>query len=164
MLTILIVIVAILAFVELYSLGVYSLAKKMGYSNPQKVFIPFYCFKVTREITGPFTVLTIPVTKMAGTCIFVVVVTVLALIYAVWGSVNLPATSAESLWQIMSIIFAVCGLVFYLTLIGASIKIYRRFNVRNEGLFLALSLIIVTMPVLYVIASKNNPRTLDEMY
>ncbi|MBE7086666.1 MAG: hypothetical protein E7369_00015 [Clostridiales bacterium] len=164
MLNVLIGVIAMLVLIEFVSLGVYFLAKKMGYEKPYKVFIPFYCFKVIREVTGPFTVLVIPVTKMARMYIFICVAFLLALCYASWGGDFLPTISAESLWQIMWIVMGLCILLFYLGLVFASVKVYRRFNVPNEKLFVVISLLFVTIPFLFMISSKNVPRSLNEMY
>lgn len=154
----------ILVGVELYSLGVVFLAKKCGERTPWKNMIPYYAFKTARKISGPFGVFTIPVKKMAGTLIFASVAAVLACLWAEWGDRRLPTISADALWQIMAVIMVLCAFVAYAVILSCSAKLYRRFNVKNEGLFTVFSLLLVTVPFLYIVVSRNQPRTMQEMY
>lgn len=154
----------ILVGVEVYSLGVVFLAKKCGEKSPWKNMIPYFAFKTARRISGPFAVLTIPVKKMAGTMVFVSVAAVLACLWAEWGDSSLPLISSEALWQIMWVVMCICALVAYMTVISCSAKLYRRFNVKNETLYVLLSLFLVTVPFLYIVVSRNQPRTMREMY
>ena len=164
MIKVLILFAGLVAFIELYSLGVFFLAKRNGDEKPWKNFIPYYAFRTARRLSGRFTVLTIPVTKMAGTLIFTSVVATLATLWGIWGESNLPTLSSSSLWEIMALVIGLCIGVSYYTLVAASGKLYRRFRIEREKLFTVLSLLVVSMPVLYFIASKNEPRTDKEMY
>lgn len=157
--------IAILAFVEAYSVGVLFLAKKAGEKGYLKCLIPFYAFYVTNRLTGIFKVFTIPVQKLHGTLAIVSAVSLLAMTYACWGEGHLPAESAPSLWQIMGVVLILCGLLFWTAMLESSRKIFRRFNVKREGLATVLSAFIVTIPFLYVFfAQKNTPRALNDMY
>ena len=155
---------AILLLVEYYSIGVIFIAKSFGLKNVYKNLIPFYAFKTAREISGSFSIFTIPVKKFAAMMITVSVVAILALVYASWGSVALPKISANSLWQIMGLVLGVTGIIFYSGLICVTPKICRRFNVEKEGFCVFLSLFIITIPFIYYIASKNSPRPDSQMY
>jgi len=159
-----IVTVGILIFIEYYSIGIFLAAKKMGYEHPYRNFIPFYAFCTARRMSGQFTILTIPVNKMARMMIFVSTVTILAVIYAEWGSYNLPEASSESLWQIMLLVIGVCAFVFYLAIIMSSVKIFRRFNAKREYLCTLFAVPLVTIPFLYGRAAKSSPRSDAEMY
>jgi len=155
---------AVLAFIEFYSLGVWAAAKKAGERRCGLAFIPFYAFYLTGKMTGEFTILTIPVKKYHG---FMLVITLLGLgahLYASWGATGLPAVSSEALWQIMYIVFVLAAGLAYISLLTSSRKFYRRFNIARENLFVLLSVPIVTLPLLYIAASKNPPRPLSEMY
>ena len=164
MIKVLILFAGLLTFIELYSLGVFFLAKRNGDEKPWKNFIPYYAFRTARRLSGRFTVLTIPVTKMAGTLVFTSVVATLATLWGIWGDCNLPALSSESLWQIMALVIGLCIGVSYYTVVAASAKLYRRFRIQRERLFTVLSLLVLSLPVLYCIASRNEPRSDGEMY
>lgn len=155
---------AIILLVEYYSVGVIFIAKSFGMSNVYKNLIPFYAFKTAREISGSFSILTIPVKKFASMMIIVSVVAILALAYASWGSTALPVISANSLWQIMGVVIGLTGAIFYLGLICVTPKICRRFNVEREKLCTFLALFVVTIPFIYYFASKNKPRPDSQMY
>lgn len=157
--------IAILAFVELYSIGVMLLAKKAGEKDYLKCLIPFYAFYVTNRLTGVFRVFTIPVQKFHGMMAILSGVSLLALLYACWGDTHLPAQSIPSLWQIMGAVLVLCALVFWTSILESSRKIFRRFNVKREGLMTFLSAFVITVPFLYVVyAQKNTPRALKDMY
>lgn len=154
----------ILLLVEYYSLGVVFLAKGYGIEKPYKNFIPYYAFKTARKISGPFSILTIPVKKFSSLMISMSVVVVLAVVYASWGGTNLPEPSASSLWQIMTLVIVICGAIFYSGIVCIMPKICRRFYVRREKLYVFLSLLILPVPFLYYHASKNEHRTDAQMY
>ncbi len=149
---------------EYYSIGVVFLAKSYGIEKPLKNLIPFYAFKTAREISGPFSILTIPVKKFASMMIVVSVLAILALIYANWGTYNLPELSAISLWQIMWLIIGLSIAIFYAGLICITPKICRRFNVQKEKLCVLLSLLVLPIPFIYYKASKNTYRSDAQMY
>ena len=165
MIRVLYLVIAILAFVELYSVGVTLLAKKLGEKDYKRCLIPFYAFYVVNRITGGFNVLTIPVKKYHGMVAILSVLSVLATVYACWGDTHLPVESAPSLWQIMGVILGLCALLFWLSIIASSTKIFRRFNVKKDKLAVWLSALVITVPVLYAYyAKKNEPRSLKDMY
>ena len=155
---------AIILLVEIYSVGVIFVAKSFGKKEVYKNLIPFYAFKTAREISGPFSILTIPVKKFATMMITVSGVAILALAYASWGQVNLPETSAKSLWQIMWLVAGLTLAIFYFGMVCSTPKICRRFSVEREKLCVVLSLLIVTIPFIYYFASKNTARTDAQMY
>lgn len=154
----------IILLVEYYSLGVFFLAKGFGMEKPYKNFIPFYAFKTARQISGPFTVLTIPVKRFATTVIIVSCISIFALLFAVWGDTNLPYDSMVSLWQIMWLVMGLMIGIFYLSIVSIMPKMCRRFSVDREKLFVVLSLLIVTIPVLFYLMSKNPPKADKDMY
>ncbi len=154
----------ILLYVELYSAGVYVLAGRSGYEKPLKNFIPFYAFRTLGVLTAGFSVLAIPVRKPATTAVILAVCPLAACAFGVWGDHYLPEVSRVSLWQIMLVITGVCAAVFYVFLLMSSVKVYRRFRVRKEWLWVLLSVPLITIPVLFVIAGRNQPRCDQEMY
>ncbi len=157
--------IAILAFIELYSLGIFFLAKKAGEKNSWKCFIPFYAFCVANRLTGTFSVLTIPVKKMHGMAAILVSVCLLALAYACWGDENLPLQSVASLWQIMAVVIGLCAFLLWFAIVASSGKLFRRFNVKREKLATLLSALVITAPFMYVyIAATKTPRALKDMY
>jgi len=165
MIRVLYVAIAMLAFIELYSVGVMLLAKKIGEKDYKLCLIPFYAFYVTNRITGVFKVLTIPVQKFQGMIAILAVVCLAALAYACWGDTHLPDESAPSLWQIMGVVMGLCALLFWNAIIASSQKIFRRFNVKKEGVATLLSALVITVPFLYgYYAVKNEPRSLKDMY
>lgn len=165
MIKVLYLIIAILAFVELYSVGVLFLAKKTGEKDYWKCLIPFYAFYVTNRLTGSFKVFTIPVQKFHGTMVILSLVSILATTYACWGDSHLPQESIPSLWQIMGVILVLCALVFWTSMLESSRKIFRRFNVEKEGLATFLSAFVITIPFAYIIcAQKKQPRDIKDMY
>lgn len=155
---------AIILLVEYYSVGVIFIAKSFGKQKIYKNLIPFYAFKTAREISGSFSILTIPVKKFATMMITVSVVAILALLYASWGSVNLPEISAKSLWQIMSLVVGITLAIFYFGMVCVTPQICVRFSVKREKLCAFLSIFILPIPFIYYYASKNAPRTDAEMY
>lgn len=155
---------AIILLVEYYSVGVIFIAKSFGMKKVYKNLIPFYAFKTVRQISGSFAILTIPVKKFATMMITVSIVAILALAYASWGSVNLPEISANSLWQIMSLIVGISLAIFYFGMICVTPKICRRFNLEREKLMVFLSLFILTIPFIYYAGSKRKPRLDSQMY
>ena len=117
--------------------------------------------KESRSILAP----TIPVQKFHGMMAILSGVSLLALLYACWGDTHLPAQSIPSLWQIMGAVLVLCALVFWTSILESSRKIFRRFNVKREGLMTFLSAFVITVPFLYVVyAQKNTPRALKDMY
>ena len=156
--------IGILLYVELYSAGVYAVAKKTGMPKAWKNFIPFYAFRTVGSLTMGFSVMMIPVRKMAATMAVLSVAALAACAYGVWGEYHLPEVSRASLWQIMLVIIGLCAALFYFCILVSSKKVYRRFRVRHEGLYFLLSLPLITVPVLYAIVSRAAPRTDAEMY
>lgn len=156
---------SILAFIELYSIGVSFLAKKVGEKDYKLCYIPFYAFYVVNRIAGVFKVLTIPVRKFHGMMIAVSLVGIFALLYACWGDIHLPIQSSPALWQIMGVVLAVCGLLFWLAILSSSRKIFRRFNVKREGWATLIAALTITVPFQYIYYAKHNePRSLKDMY
>lgn len=165
MIRVLYLVIAILAFVELYSIGVACVAKKLNESDWKKCFIPFYAFYVVNRVSGGFNVLTIPVKKYHSMMAILSIVSVFAFLYACWGDTHLPIESSPSLWQIMGVILFLCGFLAWFSLLASSIKIYRRFNVKRDKLAIWLTVVVVSIPVLYAYsAKKNEPRSLKDMY
>ena len=156
--------IGILLYVELYSAGVYAVAKKMAHEKPWKNFIPFYAFRTVGSVTMGFSVMMIPVRKTATTMIVSSVAALAACAYGAWGKTHLPDVSSASLWQIMLVIIGLCAALFYFCILVSSRKVYRRFCVKHEGLYLLLSVPLVTVPVLYLLVSRNSPRPDAEMY
>ena len=164
MVTVFITILIMLAFVEWYAFGVYCLAKKAGEADVVRCFIPFYAFAMTRRLTGEFKILTIPVKNFAGMMAEVAGVTLLALMYACWGDAHLPDLSANALWEIMSVIFLLMAVVAWIAFLISSERLFRRFNVQKKGLCVLLCALVISIPLVYVFASKNTPRLLKDMY
>ena len=157
--------IAMLVFIELYSVGVMALAKKAGECDYWHCLIPFYAFYMTNRLTGVFSVLTIPVKKFQGMMGIICAVSLGAMLYACWGDENLPALSAPSLWQIMGVVMGLCAFLAWLALIASSRKIFRRFNVDKEKTSTFLAAFIITAPFMYMFVAKNNqPRALKDMY
>ena len=156
--------IGILLYVELYSLGIYFVARKLNYAKPYKNFIPFYAFKTIERVTMGFSILMIPVRKAVTTMVILAVAVLLACAYGLWGNVNLPEVSRESLWQIMLVIVVICSIIFFLFILASSIKVYRRFEVAHEWLYVLFSLPLVTVPFLYMAVSRNTYRKDCEMY
>ena len=157
--------IAILAFIELYSVGVAFLAKKVGEEDYKLCYIPFYAFYVANRITGIFKVLTIPVQKFQGMMATVSAVSIFAMLYACWGDNHLPIQSSPALWQIMGVVLGLCGLLFWLAILSSSRKMFRRFNVKKEGLATLLAALVITVPFQYIyFAKRNEPRSLKDMY
>lgn len=150
-------------FLEFYSVGVMVAAKKCG-ENYMKCLIPFYAIYVAGKMAKGFSVLTIPVKRFHFMFIELFLIGFFALLYACWGDMNLPKISSDALWQIMAIILVIVIVLMYFSLLLVSRKIYRRFNVKREKLFVLLSVPLITIPFLYWIASKNQPRSLTDMY
>ena len=156
---------AILAFIELYSVGVLLLAKKTGERDYKLCLIPFYAFRVVNRMVGEFKVLTIPVHKFQGMAAIFCAVSVGAMVYACWGDANLPALSVPALWQIMGVVMGICFLCLWNGLVASSRKLFRRFNVRREGLATLFSALVITIPFQYAYyANRNEPRDLKDMY
>ena len=157
--------IAILAFIELYSVGVLFLAKKTGEKDYKLCLIPFYAFYVVNRLTGVFKVLTIPVQKFQGMVAILCTVSIFAMLYACWGDNNLPEASIASLWQIMGVVMGLCAFLFWFALVSSSGKLFRRFNVKKEGAATLLSALVITIPFMYAYyAKKNTPRALKDMY
>ena len=165
MIRIVYLVIAILAFVEVYSIGVTLVAKKLNERDWKLCLIPFYAFYVVNRITGGFNVLTIPVKKYHGMMMILSLLSVGAFTYGCWGDTHLPIESSPSLWQIMGVILFLCAFLTWFSLLASSTKIYRRFNVKRDKLAIWLSVIVVTIPFLYAYyANKNEPRSLKDMY
>ena len=165
MIRLLYVLAGIIGFIEWYSVGVYFMAKRCGYKTPSLCFVPFMAFKIQNELTGTFTVLTIPVKKYHGMMISFFAVILFACFYLFWGQEHLLDENAKlSLKSIMLIIIVVCALLIEISLLFGVKKAYRKMNVEKEGLYTLLSVIPLSVPLLMYIASKNTPKTEEEMY
>lgn len=160
----LIAVIVILSFIEVYSLAIMVLAKKAGINNYRMAFIPFYSFLLVGKIIGVFSIMTIPVKKYHSYMLTIFIIFMLALIYANWGTINLPEVSSDALIQIMSILYVLCALLTWISLIITSKKIFRKYRITKEKTFTLLTVFVITIPFLYLYASKNSPRTLKEMY
>ncbi|MBQ4268580.1 MAG: hypothetical protein IJB97_02895 [Clostridia bacterium] len=157
--------IAILAFIELYSVGVMMLAKKAGESDYKMCLIPFYAFYMTNRLTGTFAVLTIPVKKFHGMMAILAATVLGAALYACWGDDHLPTISAESLWQIMGVVIGLCAFLAWFAILASSRKLFRRFNVDREKTFTAIAALVITAPILYAyVAKTHTPRLLKDMY
>ena len=157
--------IALLVFIELYSIGVMLLAKKTGEKDALLCLVPFYAFKVANRLTGTFAVLTIPVKKYHSMVAILVVVSLLAMVYGCWGDINLPVESIDSLWQIMGVVMGLCGLLFWISLIASSRKVFRRFNVDWEKTATLIAALVITIPFMYIFVALNKtPRELKDMY
>ena len=64
----------------------------------------------------------------------------------------------------MLLIIVVCALLIEISLLFGLKKAYRKMNVEKEGLYTLLSVILLFVPLLMYIASKNTPKTEEEMY
>lgn len=162
-----IVAVSILLLIEIYSIGVLFLVKKTGENDYLKCLIPFYSFKKVNELTGVFKILTIPVVKYMSMMIELVTITLIAVLYGCWGDKHLVGTKYVShgpLWQIMGVVIGLMALITFISLLSSSKKIARRFNIQNEGFFTLCCLPVITIPIAYVYASKNQPKKESEMY
>ncbi len=162
--TLIIVAVSILIFMEILSIGVYFCARKCGVKNAKAAFIPFVTFTVLQKITGTFSVFTIPVKRLCALIAELTAVALLAALCGLWGTSNLPQISKDALWDIMALPIAVCILLFYAVMIKASQTVWRRFRIPKEGLWVLMGMAVVTLPLLYALASKRTPRMLSEMY
>ncbi len=156
---------ALIVFIELYSVGVMALAKKAGESDYLYCLIPFYAFYMTNRLTGLFAVLTIPVRKFHGMMAIICAVSLGAMLYACWGDSHLPSLSAPSLWQIMGVVLGLCALLAWVAIVASSRKLFRRFNVEKEKTATLLAAFIVTAPFMYLFVAKtHSPRALKDMY
>ena len=151
------------AFLEIYSIGVMFAAKKCG-ERYLKCLIPFYAMYCVGHMVKNFSIMTIPVQKFHKMFLTLYLMAAGALLYACWGQNNLPAISAEALWQIMAVPFGLAVLLMYASIMISSRRIYRRFNVEQEVLFTLLSLPLITVPFLYWFVSKRQPRDREAMY
>ena len=151
------------AFLELYSLGVMFAAKKCG-EKYKLCLIPFYAMHSVGYMVKDFSLLTIPVIKYHMMFLELYLVAAGSLLYACWGQINLPAISAEALWQIMAVPFGLAVILMYASIIVVSRRVYRRFNVEHEILYTVLSLPLITVPFLYWFVSRRQPREREAMY
>ena len=156
--------IGILLYIELYSIGVYFVARKLNYVKAWQNFIPFYAFKTIERVTMGFSILVIPVRKAVITVVILAIAVLAACAYGLWGEANLPEVSRESLWQIMMVIVVICAIIFFLFILASSKKVYRRFEVEHEWLYVLFSLPLVTVPFLYMVVSRNAYRKDSEMY
>lgn len=154
----------ILAFIEYYSFGVMRLAEKAGEKGAKKCLIPFYAFYMAGRLTGGFKVLSIPVQKFHIVMAEYVGLTLLAVLYACWGDSHLPLESSEPLWEIMSVIIILMTFLAWMSLVVSSERLFRRFNVEKKGLATLLCAFVVTIPVVFALVSRNEPRALADMY
>lgn len=155
--------VVFFAFLEFYSIGVMFAAKKCG-ERYKKCLIPFCAMDSVQYMVKKFSILTIPVQKFHMMFIELYLLAAGSLLYACWGQNNLPTISAEALWQIMAVPFGIAVLLMYSSIIIVSRRVYRRFNVQQEGLYTVLSLPLITVPFLYWFVSRREPRQREEMY
>lgn len=162
--TLIIVAISVLIFMEILSVGVYFCARKCGVKNAKAAFIPFVTFAVLQKITGPFSVFTIPVKRLCLLIVELAAVALLAALFGLWGVSNLPKISKDALWDIMVLPISVCTILFYIVIIKASQTVWRRFCIPKEGVWVLIGMLVVSLPVLYVLASKRTPRLLSEMY
>lgn len=151
------------AFLELYSVGVMFAAKKCG-ERYKECLIPFYAMYSVGYMVKSFSILTIPVQKFHKMFFDLYLLAAGSLLYACWGQNNLPAISAEALWQIMAVPFGIAVVLMYSSIIISSRRVYRRFNVEQEVLYTVLSLPLITVPFLYFFVSKRQPREREAMY
>ncbi|MBR2507078.1 MAG: hypothetical protein IKB70_09330 [Bacilli bacterium] len=162
MINTLFVFLGILGFSYYYSIGAYFVLKKLGYEKAWKAFLPFYAFQLINKVGGTFSVFTIPVRKYTGTVIVLTVVVTLACLYGFWGNIYLPIESIGPLWEIMILVISICGLIFYVSLISSTLKLFLRFQLEHTKLITLLVALVLPMPFVYIYLSKKELRILKK--
>ena len=162
MINTLFIVLGILVFSYYYSIGVYFVLKRLGYEKAWKAFIPFYAFQLINKAAGTFSVFTIPVRKYTPTVILLSVITCLACLYGFWGNEYLPELSIGPLWEIMALIIGICALIFYVSLISSTSKLFLRFRLEGTKLITLLTCLILPIPFVYIYLSKKELRILKK--
>ena len=145
-------------YLEIYSVGVAVLAKRNGENKWYLNLIPFVsCFYIDRYLGG-FKILTIPVKKWGKLLIWLVVICVLATIYAMWGINNLQVEgSAEALVQIMLLPISVCAFIFWVgTATSATDILFKNGVDFKYSLLVCLLLIPVPFLFVFLIGKKKK--------
>lgn len=161
MILLLYIFIGIIAFIYWYSLGVYFVAKRLGYKSPKKSFIPFYSFKIVSELVGVFTIFTIPVKKYLGTVVIFVLVILGACAYALWGNTNLPVQSSGPLWQIMGVVIGICAFSFYFCIYSSTTKLFLKFKLERTSILTIFTLLLLPVTFVYIYLSKRELRILE---
>ena len=150
----------IIVFVYYYSVGVYFVLKKLKVEKAWMAFIPFYAFQLINKAAGTFSVFTIPVKKYTGVVLILTITTCLCGLYGFWGDIYLPIESSVPLWEIMILIIGLCALIFYVSLVSCTTKLFLRFQLKSVKLLTFLTLLIIPLPFIYIYLSKQERREL----
>ncbi len=151
------------AVLVLFAVSTAIAAKRCGDSGWKTAFFPVYSFAVLRRLTGPFSVLNIPVTKYARTVMWLLVAAAVSMLLRIFAG-SLPEPSKSGLIQISMLPLSVSALIFYLSALKASFKLYRRLSAERYMLWCVLSLALVTVPFITVALTKNPVKSLDDIY
>lgn len=152
----------ILAFTYYYSIGVYFVLKRLGYEKAWKAFIPFYAYQLINNVAGTFSVFTIPTKKYTPTVIILSVIVCLCGLYGFWGDIYLPVESSGPLWEIMALVIGLCSLIFYVSLISSTTKLFLKFQVNKVKTLTFLTFLILPLPFVYIYLSKLDLRILSK--
>ena len=152
--------ILVLAYMELYSLGVAVALYKCGNGGTSFLaLIPFFAFFMVEKVTGKFKVVSIKVENFGKAVIIMFVVTLLAYLYMMWGKAHLSQKNIGPLSQLMYIPMAVCGLMLWSCIIASTSQYL--FNIRSgfvcDKLVCAL---LITVPFLMIFARVNQKPVL----
>ena len=155
---------AVLLYLELFGTGIALLNKSLGESRWYLALIPVYGLRYVGNTAGVFKVLGIPVKKCALFIAELLAVILLCCLYWQWGINNLVPLGAERLGQIMILPVTICYALIYITVLSASARIYKRFNVRLYVLWVLLSLLLLPIPFIFYTNRDRRAIPLNELF
>ena len=150
--------IVVFCIIELYGVSIAVFAKRRGEKGWAYNLIPFVAFTYVNRNTRGFKILSIPVKNFLGVVIFIVAVLAFCTAWQWWAVYNLAAKDQDYLRQILMIPTVMCGVVFWLGLIGSTKALSLRYNFtfRCETLVYMLA---ISVPVTLMAAPVRDPRS-----
>ena len=155
---------AVLLYLELFSVGIAILNKSLGERRWYLALIPVYGLRYVENAAGVFKVLVVPVKKCALFVAELLLVILLCCLYWQWGIYNVVSDGVKNLGQIMILPVTICYALMYITVLSASARIYKRFNVRLYVLWVLLSMLLLPIPCIFYAIKDRRAIPLSELF
>lgn len=149
---------------EIFGIGLSVLAKELGIKHWYVGIIPVYGLKLVADTAGVFKVLSIPVKKVVGFYAELLIIPLLCMLYLHWAENNTLPKAYGYLKEILILPLIICIALIYLSVIMASLRIYKRYGVQKKVLYFFATLLIVPIPALFYNIRKNEAVPLSEMF
>jgi hypothetical protein len=155
---------ATLLYLELLGAGIAFLNRSLGEKQWYLALIPVYGLQYLGRAAGVFKVLAVPVKKCALFFAELLIVAFLCGLYWYWGVRHVVPKGAAMLGQIMLLPIAICYGLMYLSILSASLRIYKRFYVKRLVWVMLASMLLLPVPFIYYAIKDRKAMPLSEMF